>query len=79
MCPHHVNSRKTRTLHASSSFHRAGQGRPLKLLAAWSLQGSSYPDKKSHMMAPTPSFEDRRAARHLLYQADATADFLALE
>lgn len=78
VCHCHPNCTKTRTLNASTTRRRQGQGRVFGFLAAWALQGPKFATKSEHMQC-TPSFEARKAARALLKEEGNADAFFALE
>ena len=67
-CPRHVerNCRMTRTLRPSPLSHRAGQGRPLALMLAWSDNCPDGLDSLQHVHGFAPSLEQRQEARRKL-------------
>lgn len=84
-CAQHVedNCRLTRSLAESGLARRAGQGRPLGLLLAWSTRGRPGQSAGEHVHECVPSLEQRQSARRelsqLATQNEALRQLMALE
>lgn len=77
--PAHGKCVMTRTLMASSTPGRAGQGRPLGFLAAWLAAGLDAPTKAVHWAASGVAKSNRQAARSALRAAPGGDALLSLE
>ena len=79
--PTHMESacRRSRTLKASDSVNREGQGRPLGLLVAWLRKGTSCESQHFHTRHCIVSFAERKAAREWFSQLAGSESFTSVE
>jgi hypothetical protein len=81
-CPNHFpDCRKQRTVCATrtAAAARAGQGRPIGLLAAWLHDSHAHATNTLHSKAPIATFEARAAARELFNALPGASEFAFYE